>query len=83
MLDAGCGTGWFSQHWQQAGNHVTALDLSTDMLQQAQSQQTATVYSQGDIEALPFGDGQFDLSWSNWRCSGAVTCSRRCASCIA
>lgn len=65
VLDAGCGTGWFSQHWQQAGNHVTALDLSTDMLQQAQSQQTATVYSQGDIEALPFGDGQFDLSWSN------------------
>lgn len=65
VLDAGCGTGWFSHYWRQSGNHVTALDLSPGMLIQAESGHTADVYAQGDIEALPFSDAQFDLCWSN------------------
>ncbi|WP_034943615.1 malonyl-ACP O-methyltransferase BioC [Erwinia oleae] len=65
VLDAGCGTGWFSRQWREAGNRVTALDLSPVMLQQAETQQTAHGYRQGDIEALPFGEAEFDLCWSN------------------
>lgn len=65
ILDAGCGTGWFSRHWRNAGNEVTALDLSAEMLFQAQSQQAADHYQSGDIEALPFTRPCFDLCWSN------------------
>lgn len=65
VLDAGCGTGWFSQRWQQNGHRVTALDLSAEMLHQAESSAVASHYRQGDIEALPFADASFDRCWSN------------------
>ncbi|WP_147196388.1 malonyl-ACP O-methyltransferase BioC [Pantoea sp. MBD-2R] len=65
VLDAGCGPGWFSQRWRSAGNRVTALDLSSAMLAQAREENTADDYQQGDIEALPFAGGRFDLCWSN------------------
>ncbi|MFG1174960.1 malonyl-ACP O-methyltransferase BioC [Erwiniaceae bacterium CAU 1747] len=65
VLDAGCGTGWFSQRWQQNGHRVTALDLSAEMLRQAEASAVATDYRQGDIEALPFADASFDRCWSN------------------
>lgn len=65
VLDAGCGTGWFSQRWQQDGHRVTALDLSSAMLRQAAANRVADRYRQGDIEALPFADVHFDRCWSN------------------
>lgn len=65
VLDAGCGTGWFSQRWQQNGHRVTALDLSAEMLLQAESSAVASDYRLGDIEALPFADASFDRCWSN------------------
>ncbi|WP_455815616.1 malonyl-ACP O-methyltransferase BioC [Pseudomonas graminis] len=65
VLDAGCGTGWFSQRWRAAGHQVTALDLSEKMLQQAANNHAAHHYQAGDIEALPFADACFDRCWSN------------------
>ncbi|WP_437608397.1 malonyl-ACP O-methyltransferase BioC [Erwinia sp. V71] len=65
VLDAGCGTGWFSQRWQQQGLQVTALDLSAAMLAEAESRHSADRYLQGDIDALPLPDGAVDLCWSN------------------
>lgn len=65
VLDAGCGTGWFSQRWRSDGHRVTALDLSEKMLQQARDNQVADCYQIGDIEALPFTDASFDRCWSN------------------
>lgn len=65
VLDAGCGTGWFSQRWRAGGHRVTALDLSEKMLQQARDNQVADCYQIGDIEALPFADASFDRCWSN------------------
>lgn len=65
VLDAGCGTGWFSQRWRAAGHRVTALDLSEAMLFSARENQSADIYRLGDIEALPFADASFDRSWSN------------------
>ncbi len=65
VLDAGCGSGWFSRQWREAGHQVTALDLSAEMLQQAAQAEMADRYQQGDIEALPFASACFDRSWSN------------------
>ncbi|MCI4235570.1 malonyl-ACP O-methyltransferase BioC [Dickeya dianthicola] len=65
LLDAGCGTGYFSARWQASGKQVTALDLSTEMLAIARQRRAATHYLQGDIEHLPLADGSVDISFSN------------------
>ncbi|MBJ7221241.1 MULTISPECIES: malonyl-ACP O-methyltransferase BioC [unclassified Brenneria] len=65
VLDAGCGTGYFSRCWQQLGKTVTALDLSADMLAHAREQQVADCYLLGDIENLPLADNSVDLCYSN------------------
>lgn len=61
ILDAGCGTGYVSQQLKQnSGYHLTALDLSEKMLNQAAINHSAHEYVQGDIEALPLLDESFD-----------------------
>lgn len=65
VLDAGCGTGWFSRRWTQQGYQVTALDLSPLMLAHARQRQSAHRFVEGDIERIPLADGLFDLAWSN------------------
>ncbi len=65
VLDAGCGTGWFSRYWSQRGADVTGLDLSVAMLEQASLQSPAIEFLCGDIEALPLPDACVDLAWSN------------------
>jgi len=65
LLDAGCGTGWYSRHWRNANRRVIALDLSSDMLAQAQAQRSAHYYLQGDIDRLPLADSSVDGVWSN------------------
>ncbi len=64
-LDAGCGTGFFSEQWKAECRSVTAFDLSPAMLAHAAGQQRATRYVQGDIEQLPFAESQFDFCFSN------------------
>lgn len=65
VLDAGCGPGGNSRYWRDAGSHVTALDLSAHMLDEARQQRAADRYLQADIEAIPLADAQFDLVWSH------------------
>ncbi len=65
LLDAGCGTGWFSRRWRALGHQVIALDLSAQMLRQAQAEQAADDYVLGDIDHLPLPAHCVDLSWSN------------------
>ena len=65
VLDAGCGPGRMSRFWRSAGSRVTALDLSAQMLAHARGEGVADRYVEGDIEALPLADGEFDLVWSN------------------
>lgn len=65
VLDAGCGTGFFSQIIKQRGAHVTALDLSAGMLDVARNKQAAHRYVCGDMDALPFEDASFDWVFSN------------------
>lgn len=65
VLDAGCGTGYFSRCWQAMGKSVTALDLSTGMLERARELRSAERYLPGDIERLPLEDNSVDVSFSN------------------
>ncbi len=65
VLDAGCGPGAMSRYWRGRGSQVTALDLSAQMLAEAQQQETAQHYVLADIEAIPLAQAQFDLTWSN------------------
>ena len=67
VLDAGCGTGYGLQILQQQCRSATfkGLDLAPEMLKVAQQQSPNAEFVQGDIERLPFGDNQFDLTWSS------------------
>ncbi|KOY63935.1 malonyl-ACP O-methyltransferase BioC [Photorhabdus heterorhabditis] len=65
VLDAGCGTGFFSHRWRQQGKQVIALDLASGMLDHARKQQVADYYLQGDIECLGLSDGSVDICFSN------------------
>ncbi|POT58054.1 malonyl-ACP O-methyltransferase BioC [Citrobacter amalonaticus] len=65
VLDAGCGPGRLSRYWRERGSHVTALDLSVQMLDEARRQAVAHHYLAGDIESLPLTCAGFDLAWSN------------------
>lgn len=65
VLDAGCGTGWYSRSWREKGCHVTALDLSPAMLNHAEQFGCADRYLEGDIEAINLPDQHVDLAWSN------------------
>jgi ubiquinone/menaquinone biosynthesis C-methylase UbiE len=59
VLDAGCGAGTKTAHLLARGYKVTAVDLSRDMLTEAQLANPAAVCQQADLTALPFPDGHF------------------------
>ncbi|MHB8254993.1 MAG: class I SAM-dependent methyltransferase [Acidiferrobacter sp.] len=59
-LDVGCGTGYFSRRFADAGLVVTALDPEERMLAYARSHDDRSLYVRGDAQALPFADKSFD-----------------------
>ena len=65
VLDAGCGSGWYSRYFRRQGHFVTALDISSQMLAFAKKRQAADGYVQAGLDALPFWQGSCDLVWSN------------------
>ena len=65
VLDAGCGPGRMSRYWREQGSEVCALDLSAQMLAEAQRHDVAHHYLLADIEAIPQAAATFDLAWSN------------------
>ena len=70
LLDAGCGTGYFSRLWRERGKQVTALDLAPGMLDVARQRQAAHHYLLGDIERVPLPDAAMDICFSSF--GGAV-----------
>jgi len=63
-LEAGCGTGYLSHLLQkERGWSIVPLDYSADGLGYARRLGVANPV-QGDIRALPFADGHFDLTMS-------------------
>jgi SAM-dependent methyltransferase len=64
VLEAGCGTGYFSHLLQrERGWPVVPMDCSWDGLCYARQMGVERVV-QGDIRSLPFADGAFDLALS-------------------
>ncbi|CAG1066626.1 demethylmenaquinone methyltransferase / 2-methoxy-6-polyprenyl-1,4-benzoquinol methylase [uncultured bacterium] len=60
LLDAGCGTGWFSARAAELGAAVTSLDVGENLLKEVRKKCVSTRVV-GDVTALEFGDGSFDV----------------------
>ncbi|WMY97245.1 MAG: malonyl-ACP O-methyltransferase BioC [Arsenophonus sp.] len=65
ILDAGCGTGYFSYQWKLIGKKVIALDISSSMLKVAKKKGAANTYIQADMEMLPLKNESVDLCFSH------------------
>ena len=70
VLDVGCGTGVAALTAARAGAKVTGLDLTPELVARAkENAKLAKVeidLHEGDAEALPFGDGAFDVVLSQF-----------------
>lgn len=64
LLDVGCGAGQLALIAARAGARVTGCDIATNWLERARIRAAAegldAVFEEGDAEALPYADGQFD-----------------------
>ncbi len=64
VLDVACGTGNQSIPAARAGAEVTGLDIASNLLEQARARAKAEnlkiKFIEGDAEALPFQNGEFD-----------------------
>jgi len=60
VLDAGCGTGWFSQRAIERGASVVSLDVGMSLLQRVAEKCDSRLVA-GDLLSLPFPPGSFDV----------------------
>jgi SAM-dependent methyltransferase len=65
LLDVACGTGNLAIPATRLGAKVVGVDIATNLLEQARARAASeglqAEFREGDAEALPFGDGQFDV----------------------
>jgi ubiquinone/menaquinone biosynthesis C-methylase UbiE len=61
LLDVGCGTGLFSSMAAERGASVTAVDASGPMIAEAIERTSRVAFMAGEMEELPFADGEFDI----------------------
>jgi len=71
VLDVGCGTGVVGITARRAGATVTGIDLTPELLVVAKENASIAevddvVWKEGDAEALPFRDGEFDVVLSQF-----------------
>src|SRR5881296_4354608 len=71
VLDVGCGTGVVAITARRAGAVVTGVDLTPELLAVAKENATIAglddiVWKEGDVESLPFADGEFDMVLSQF-----------------
>ena len=60
LLDAGCGTGWFSKAAVERGANVTSMDLGENLLGKVKEKCNSTRVV-GSILEMPFEDNFFDI----------------------
>jgi 2-polyprenyl-3-methyl-5-hydroxy-6-metoxy-1,4-benzoquinol methylase len=60
LLDAGCGTGWFSKMAVERGAVVTSMDLGENLLQEVKKKCESTRVV-GSILEMPFENDSFDV----------------------
>ena len=65
VLDVACGTGVVAVTAARLGANVTALDLTSELLERARTNahvaQVEVTFHEGDVEAIPFEDAMFDV----------------------
>jgi SAM-dependent methyltransferase len=65
VLDVACGTGQLAIPAARAGARVSGVDIAPNLIEQARARAAAEgldiEFAEGDAEALPYGDGSFDL----------------------
>jgi SAM-dependent methyltransferase len=61
LLDVGCGSGMLAQMAAARGAVVAGVDAAEPLLAVARSRTPAGDFRTGDLQALPFGDGAFDV----------------------
>jgi SAM-dependent methyltransferase len=70
VLDVACGTGVVAITAARIGARVRGIDLTPELLERARENasvaQLEIDFRQGDVEALPFGDGEFDVVLSQF-----------------
>ena len=71
VLDVGCGTGVVAISARRQGAVVTGVDLTPELLAVAKENATIAevddiVWKEGDVEDLPFRDGEFDVVLSQF-----------------
>ena len=66
ILDAGCGTGIFTEDIIETGARVVGLELAFDMLRRAVTKFSGRTFQSviGDIQRLPFADDSFNKAIS-------------------
>jgi len=64
VLDVGCGPGWESEAFADAGFDAVSFDLTRSFLDQARVRVPESASVRGDMRALPFADGAFDGLWA-------------------
>jgi SAM-dependent methyltransferase len=65
VLEVGCGTGWFAARVRnELGADVVAIDQSERMVELARGEGVDARV--GDVQDLPFRDGEFDCVAANW-----------------
>ena len=62
VLDVGCGTGVVAGRLADAGYDVTGVDPSAGMLAYVEEHAPGVTAAEGSATALPFDDGEFDLT---------------------
>ncbi len=62
LLDVGCGTGYFSRRFANAGLDVTGIDPDPAMIGYACNQAGPITYLEGMAEQLPFTDNSFEYT---------------------
>jgi len=60
-LDAACGTGRHAAELARRGHRVDGFDLTPEMLAIARTSVPQGRFAEGDLLAIPFADGSFDL----------------------
>ena len=64
VLEVGCGPGDFAERLQAAGLEVVALDQSEQMVELTRARGVDARV--GDVQTLPFADGEFDAAVANF-----------------
>ena len=60
IADLGCGSGVFTSLLTKAGFTATGVDLSPRMVELARKLHRGSIFTEGDVESLPFEDETFD-----------------------